>query len=265
MKFIFLKSGDYLEFTPKPTKFIKGWFDYLFENEMEKKFKNQENSWSTHSGEQHLHEINQHIDTVNSFLNIRLPDVNLFNKNPDLNQKWLNDTHKHWAHLTDRYKNEIFDIPDNVKQSWQEINNLVHRLELGYQQDFKNSVIFEITSLTDLKVGTEDFEFSQHNLVLSYENLGRHQFNQWQVGLDSVDAETNNYNVITTSFSYFQGLDYYPRLDAPQDYIMWCERQNLEIIGPWVSLGKFKISNTWEVKEIMHRNLKEDLAVGFEL
>jgi hypothetical protein len=265
MKFIFLKSGDYLEFTPKSTRFIKGWFEYLFENEIEKKFKNQENSWATQSGEQYLYEINQHIDTVNDFLNIRLPDIPPFNKNDNLNQQWLNNTHKHWAKVTNWYKNELFEVPGNVKEAWQEINNLVHRIELGYQQEFKNSVILEISSLTNLKVEKEDYEFAQYDLVLNYDNLGRHQFNQWQVGLDSVDAETNNYNVITTNFSYFQGLDYYPRTEVPQEYVKWCERQNLEVLGPHVPLGRFKISDSWTVKEIMHRNLKDDLAVGFEL
>jgi hypothetical protein len=137
-------------------------------------------------------------------------------------------------------------------------------MELNYIQEFKNFVISEIPSPTNIKVTKEDCEFAQYDLVLNYDNLGRHQFNQWQTGQDCVDTETNNYQVISTNFTYFQGLDHYPQLESPTEYVKWCERQNLEIIGPHIPSGKFKISDSWTVKEIMHRNLKDDLAVGFE-
>jgi hypothetical protein len=162
------------------------------------------------------------------------------------------------------YKNQIFDVPQNVKQSWQDINSLIHRIELNYNQEFKNRVISEIPSSANLKVTKEDCEFSQYDLVLNYDNLGRHQFNQWQVGQDCINDETNNYQVISANFIYFQGLEHYPGAIAPVEYAKWCERQNIEILGLHVPFGKFKISDSWTVKEIMQRNLKDDLAVGFE-
>jgi hypothetical protein len=264
MKFIFFKSGDYLEFTPKPTKFVGEWFDFLFENNIAHQYNNHDHSWPTKACEQWIAELNQHIDVVNEFLRISLPVVPAFIKNSNLNQKWLNDLHKIWAHATHHYKNEIFFIPKNVKNSWQEINSVIHKIELNYIQEFKNSVITELPSLSNLKITKEDCDFGQYDLVLNYDNLGRHQFNQWQTGQDCIDAETNNYNIVSTNFNYFQGLDYYPRPEAPAEYVKWCEKQNLEILGPNVPFGKFKISDSWTVREIMHRNLKDDLAVGFE-
>jgi hypothetical protein len=264
MKFVFLKSGDYLEFTPRRTAFVSEWFDFLFRKEIEQKFLGERDCWSTVSAESKLLEINKHIDSVNNFLRIRLPGVAHFSKSYNLNQQWLNDTHKQWVYMTDRYKNEIFDIPASTRDAWMQINNLIHKLEINYCHEINNTVISEIPKTENLKVKKEDCEFVQHDLVLSFRNLGRHQYNQWQVGCDSINEETSNYNTISTSFSFYHSMDNY-LYDAPPEYVKWCEKQNIEVLAPWVVLGTFDIKNPWEVKEIMHRNLKDDSHIGFAL
>lgn len=264
MKFVFLKSGDYLEFTPRPTEFVSGWFGFLFRKGIAQKFSGERECGSTVSAESKLSEINKHIDDINNFLNIRLPNADHFKNNPNLNQQWLNDTHKQWVYMNERYKNEVYDIPDTVKQSWMKINSIVHNLEAYYQHEFNNDVILEMPKSENLIVKKEDCEFTQHDLMLSYKNLGRHQYNQWQVGYDTINEETNNYTEVTTSFSFYHNVENY-NYTAPPEYVKWCEQQNIEILAPWVVLGTFNIPDPWEVKEIMHRNLKDNSSVGFEL
>ena len=261
MKFVFLPSGDYLEFTPKNTTFVNAWFDYLFEEGMEKNFVNKKNEGSTNTCELRMAQLNHHIDIVNEYLKVNFPDTIRFDNSLNLNQSWLNSTHKIWVKLMNQYS--TLYTPD-LENSWEQINHLIHMLESNYQQTFENVVEIKIPEHLNFKIEKEDCEFSQHDLVLAYNNLGRHQFNQWQVGLDQIDDETNNYKDISTTFEYFQGTDKVSRANAPIEYIAWCNRQNIEVLAPWVVLGTFNI-DTWQVKEIMHRNLQNlNLLVGFE-
>jgi hypothetical protein len=264
MKFVFLKSGDFLEFKTKKTKFSDGWFNFLFEKNIAQEFSGEHFRQISNNTERKLSDLNNHIDTVNNFLRIQLPGVAHFSKSYNLNQQWLNAAHRQWVYMTARYKNEIFDIPASTRNAWMQINNLIHELEMNYRHEFNNNVVSEIPETENLKVEKEDCEFVQHDLVLSFRNLGRHQYNQWQVGYDSINEETSNYNTISTSFSFYHSIDNY-RHAAPSEYVKWCEKQNIEVLAPWVVLGTFDIKNPWEVKEIMHRNLKDDSHIGFAI
>lgn len=265
MKLVFYKSGDYLEFEHKNTKFGNEWFDFLFDKEVNTKYRGERQGWHVSSTEERLDLINTYITDINKFLKIVAPDNTvLFENNNSLNQAWMNSTHKKWVMLTDRYKNQIYDIPWELKNAWSEINNIVHYLEQGYKHSFYNTLLPQIP-VGMLTVTKEDCEFTQRDIVLNYDNLGRHQHNQWEVGTE-IDEETNNYNTISTSFTYT-----YYQTDAalknfaapPVDYIEWCKHRNVEVLAPWVVLGRFK-SSTYDVREFMHKNLKEGIEVGFE-
>lgn len=264
MKFVFLKSGDFLEFQTKKTKFSDGWFNFLFEKNIAQGFSGEHFREISNNTEHRLLDLNRHIGTANNFLRARLQGVAHFSESCNLDQQWLNALHRQWVYMTDTYKNEIFDIPVPVRDAWMQINNLIHQLESNYRHEFNNNVVLEIPKTTNLKVEKEDCEFAQHNLVLSFKNLGRHQYNQWQVGYDSINEETSNYNTISTCFSFYHSVDNYCHA-APTEYVKWCEKQNIEVLAPWVVLGTFDIKNLWEVKEIMHRNLKDDSHIGFAL
>jgi len=267
MKFVFLKSGDYLEFTLKQTKFINGFFDYIFTNNINKQYSGNVRHYRTREIEERLQTINKNIAGVNSAMSVIVPENTIrFTHNENLNQVWLNETHKKWVHLTHTYKDEIYDIPWELKSMWGEINDLVHYMEQNYSHDFENKILSKIPLSADLKVELEDCVFSNQGLCLGYSNLGRHQFNQWEVGTE-IDDETNNYKVISTEVIYNFNMSEDVRGDpeiAPTAYADWCNKKNVPILGPWISLGNFKLSR-FEVREIMHRNLKADPAVGFEL
>lgn len=265
MKLVFYKSGDYLEFEHKNTKFGNEWFDFLFDNEVNTKYRGEQNCWHAKSTEERLKLINSYITDINQFLKITVPNNTVFfENNATLNQPWLNDTHKKWVMLTDRYKNEIYDIPWELKNAWSEINNIVHYIEQGYKNSFYNTLTSQMPKGL-LTVTKEDCDFTQRDLVLNYDNLGRHQFNQWEVGAE-MDEETNNYTTVSTSFTYIysqQDAALKNFAPAPADYVEWCKHRNLEVLAPWVVLGRFKLS-TYDVREIIHKNLKEDICAGFE-
>ena len=166
MKLVFYTTGDHLEFAPKNTKFVNEWFDFLFDKQLNSKYQGEQNSWHVNSTEERLTAINKHIDDVNDFLKISLPtNTIMFENNDTLNQPWLNSTHKKWVVLTDLYKNEIYDIPWELKNSWSEINNLIHFLELGYTNTFYNTLLSHIPKGINLKVAKEDGDYTQRDLV----------------------------------------------------------------------------------------------------
>ena len=264
MKFVFLKSGDYLEFKSKNTTFINKWFEFLFENNINSKYQSINPQWSTNLIEERLTAINEHIIKVNHFL--KLHNCLLFTNNYTLDQEWLNLTHKIWVLLTNRQKNEIYDMPPEMRISWDEINRLIHFIEQHYSNEFYNSALPQVPASLGLKITAEDCEYTQQDLILSYNNLGRHQYNQWEVG-SNVDDETNNYKTLSTSIIYsysYQSAAMKRYEPAPIDYVSWCKKNKLEVLPPWVVLGRFELSK-YTVREIMHRNLKNDASVGFEL
>lgn len=267
MKFVFLKSGDYLEFRPKRTKFVNGFFEYLFTNSINKHYHGSGLDYTLRTTEERIQTLNQYIAGVNLSLKILVPDNEIkFNHNDTLSQEWLNDTHKKWAYLTHTYKDSIYEVPSEFKKMWNGINDLIHQIELYYSHKFENNVIAKVPDSANLKVELEDSIFSNSGLCLSYSNLGRHQYNQWEVGAE-IDDETNNYTVISTNIVYKIGLSeditHSPTI-APTDYIKWCEARNVPALGPWVSLGDFLLPR-FTVREIMHINLKKDVSVGFEI
>jgi hypothetical protein len=267
MKFVFLKSGDYLEFQPKKTKFVKGFFDYLFSNGINDNYGGDTFDYILNDSEKKIEDLNQYITSVNNSIKILVPENEIvFDHGTSLNQDWLNDTHKKWAYLTHTYKDNIYDVPHEFKKMWNGVNDTIHKLEMYYSHRFENTVITKIPESANLKVEQEDAIFSNSGLCLSYSNLGRHQYNQWEVGSE-IDHETNNYEVITTTIVYKFGLSEdvanHPTI-APEGYAKWCKERNIPVLGPWVSLGDFALSR-FDVREIMHKNLKKDVSIGFEI
>ena len=125
--------------------------------------------------------------------------------------------------------------------------------------------INELKSLEniDIKIRPEDCEYSQHDLILRFDDLGKHQYDQWITG-SSVDEETSNYKTISARFEYAFNPQLNKGILPNPAYIEWCNQNNLQVMPPWIILGNFK-KNKWEIKQLMHQNLSRGLEVGFEL
>jgi hypothetical protein len=214
-----------------------------------------------------IKDLNSAIDIVHQFaIEKNLPQL-IFNKIIDLDQSWLNASHKKWVKYTHELKNIVNG--DDTKQhypavvkSWQNINLFIHSLENYYSAYFTNT---KGAYLEDVKVNIrpEDCEYAQHDLILRFDDLGKHQYDQWLTG-SSVDWETSNYKTISARFEYAYNPQTIKGLQPNQDYINWCSKNNLQAMPPFIILGNFK-KNRWDVKQLMHQNLSKGLEVGFEL
>ena len=262
MKFIFLKSGDSLELNVSRAPIIESWFEYLFANNLNLAYSS--NYDYSADIEEHLASLPAIIDDANKFILGCAPENTLlFEPCDELNQTWLNETHKLWAMLTDKYKNNIFPAPPE----WHKVNSIIHRIEGYYCANFKNIQDSLLPEKFHKKIRPEDCEYTQMDLMLSFKNLGRHQQNQWLSGSD-IDEETNNYKAISLDFEYRYFLETGPITQPappPIEYQQWCNKRNIPVLAPWIPIGKFSKYDRNEIKKIFHKNLKDSKDIGFEL
>lgn len=266
MKFVFLKTGDYLDLEPNNTSIASAWFDYIFSKNMNSSYFAKDTSFITRTAET-INSLNNAIDVVNQFaIEKDLPQI-IFTKITDLNQAWLNASHKKWVKDTYELKNIVNgddtkrDYPIFVK-SWQNINLFIHSLENYYSIYFTNTKGAYLENV-NIEIKPEECEYAQHDLILRFDDLGKHQYDQWITG-SKVDWETSNYKTISARFEYAYNPQTIKGLPANQEYVDWCKLNNLKVVPPFIILGNFK-KNRWEVKELMHKNLSQGLEVGFEI
>lgn len=258
MKLVFLNTGDYLEFEPSTTKLVESWLTYAFDNNC--------NKWSIGNNscskiEQDLVYINEAIKLANDFAAAKIKDFERFPEVTEYDQDQLNNIHKKWVDVTDKNPNALYPKP----QFWHDVNELVHSLEGSYYINFKNTKVEKNIVPDWLKYySAEGCEYVNAELTISYRNLGRHQYNQWLCGSD-VDNETNNYISMSMDFEYRYSLEFNPHglsSTEPLGYREWCERNNVPVLPPWIQLGRFKKYDRFEVRKIIHNNLKKNQHVG---
>jgi hypothetical protein len=266
MKFIFLKSGDYLELEPNNTPIASAWFNNIFSKKMNMSYFAKGTSYIERSN-QIINKLNQAVDTVNKFaVEKSLPQI-MFSRISGFDQKWMNAGHKQWVKYTQELKDIVNgdDTQQNYplfSEAWQNINMYIHALENYYSIYFTNTNGAYLEEV-NVEIRPEDCEYSQHDLILRFDDLGKHQFDQWITG-SSVDEETSNYKTISARFEYTFNPQMVKGVPANPAYIEWCKQNNLQVMPPWIILGNFK-KNRWDVKELMHKNLLQGLEVGFEL
>jgi hypothetical protein len=266
MKFIFLKSGDYLELEPNNTPIASAWFDNIFSKKINMSFfaKGKAYIGSTNLT---LNNLRAAIKIVNQFATEKnLPQL-IFPTITGLNQTLINAAHKQWVKCTNEFCHVVHS--DDIKkqypefaEAWQNVNRYIHAVENYYSIFFSNNDDSYLENI-DVKIRPEDCEYSQHDLILSFQDLGRHQFDQWQTG-SAVDEETSNYKNIPSRFDYIYHPHLIKGLPPNPAYVEWCKQNNLQVMPPWIILGNFK-KNRWEVKQLMHQNLSQGLEVGFEV
>lgn len=261
MKLIFVDTGDYIDFVPENNRFVDLWFENIFD----RKINEYEIFFSSAADIQNwISQLNIALNESNTYANSRIRNFEFnFRNLEDLDQEILNYNHKQWVAATEKYLNELHSRPE----CWSNVNHLIHRIERNYSALFWNKHSdkpFDVEYTKYLK--PEHCSYESKDLVIHYTNLGRHQYQQWLTG-SKLDDETNNYKTVSMNFEYQYNLDCIPssiNSPAPVEYVKWCHDNNIEILPPWIQIGKFLKYDRHEVKKIMHRNFICNKSVRFE-
>ena len=269
MKFVFLKSGDYIEFEPPKSKFVESWFEYLFNNNLNLDY-NCSSKNEIDNVVSGLAQLNRNISHVNEFAKANFPEDDIkFDNCDELDQQWLNAAHKKWVLLNNKYGKHVNGhhlksaYPEFYK-AWQDINHNIHSIEGWWSLYFGNKKVWMLPNDSTAKITQEDCTFDQNDLILEFDNLGKHQFDQWATGAE-LDEETNNYEKISANFRYIFRYPYTKTSPAPSEYVNWCQKRNIPVLPNWVNLGRFPKYDVWTVKQIMYKNLRVDRQIGFML
>lgn len=261
MKLVFLDTGDYLDFEPENNIFIEKWFEEIFERGINEY---QVFSTSYENIEKTRMMLNDAIEKSNKYASSKIKNFPPFLQElSGLDQDELNDAHKRWVSITESYINELNPQPD----FWMQVNDYIHMMERYYFAFFSNSKGWLEMSENNSKYLKPDYcQYDQHDLVIQFNNLGRHQYNQWLTN-SKVDEETNNYNIISMNFEYHFNLDVNPKVEETPPhpaYVKWCSEQGIEVVPPWIPIGKFKKYHRNEVRKLFHKNLKNNKRFGFK-
>lgn len=260
MKLVFIDSGDSLDITVPKSQFVRKWYEYLFTNDLNDCY--DVGSSDHNTKEKELAELNANIRQSNEYIekNIKNPHY-LFKEILELNQDSLTAAHRQWVMISTLFRNEIGHPP----KFWHDINNTIHHLENNYYAAFVNRRTEFVPETLRVYIKPEDCQYTQGDLTLAFMNLGRHQYDQWLINCD-VNEETNNYERISSRFEYrYQMRNFPDRTDiqAPAGYVKWCNRQNVPVLAPWISIGSFSTYDRNVAKQVMHKNLTAGQRIGF--
>lgn len=252
MKLVWETTGDWLEITPTNHHLAAYWVDCLDQAKINK-FHLLKNSFDP----QWVPDLKDHVTIVNDFLvnKLRISDLESFLNKDFLNQSVLNDLHRVWVNLIKSYPKLVTLISknsENLKFNWDQINKKIHCIEDGFnclylaKQHWETSNIF----------GNEILNFDRHQIQILFSQEGRSSFNKWMhFDNDMTDSDTNDfYNMGSEiSISLIRPLKVAP----PENYVEYCQKQNIPVVGSNLNLGDFSNFETKsnEIRHVFLRNL----------
>lgn len=217
-----------------------------------------------------LSAYNQEIENQN------IPDIWKFQIDTECTTKWLEYVHEHWAMLT------IRDTNRNNRVSWESqtefqkgyyghankiikslsgktfdlINHMVHDNEhlafhLNFDILFQGFVQSEIDA--GYRVTWQDTSFEKSAIHFMYYDVGRPQYEKWQLGRDLQSSEISNYVHISDLANVF-ARDQWAKID--QEYIKDCQSAGVDCWKPVLPFANFQESYFHVGNKIL-RNISE--------
>jgi hypothetical protein len=142
-------------------------------------------------------------------------------------------------------------LSDSVIKQFHAINELIHKIEKLITIRYVNDEV--IAWQTPNIFGPEILKFGICQVELSYQNLGRSNYEKWK-NYDSnlIDTDTNNFTHFGGEVEFNIGRP--TTLAPPLNYVEFCQQHSVSPYGNKLPLGNFKISVT-ELRHIFNKNV----------
>jgi len=260
MKFVWTKSGDYLDVDVESISLVEHWLDVLPSN----KFIIKEDKFPYESFtrlEKCIHEIN---NLFKSKFHTTIFDYNQF----EFNQDFLNKMHRSWADiqiekpalplLLEKMGTDYLQMYYDINESFHSIES---RCRIKYVEQDSNTIFtHQLESLPDI---TKYAKHGRSQLYLDYWSLGRTDFDAWQFS-DNVGKITN-FDKLPYTLDVSIKKPYNSKY--PESYIQWMKQQGKDPIGSYLPIGNFSnyTESVYDLYEIFLFNNKIEQTVELVL
>lgn len=277
-----------LEIAPKNTNFVDYWTTKVFKNsntiQCSMKSLSEGKTYNLHNFKKHkvnllnlLYEFNQIVELE------KLPSELSYNLQDSVEPKYLQYVHEKWAHFTiqsyhvpsPHFNLEIKEYCDILNHKLNErfnssidtrtINNYVHNLEHLYLH-YQTIIILldDIFPYGEYRVTEQDTIFGIDNLMISFWDIGRPQYEKWILSKDITSNEISNFETISPRVEVRAESTHTVPHD---DYVNLCKKMNIPVWGNKLPLGNIKHINYYDIGYSIINSMKENESdyVGFKL
>ncbi len=172
--------------------------------------------------------------------------------------RFLELTHEQWAafskealekHIVDVYNsetNKIYYLLNNelkkINTSTDRINNMVHELEFIYRQLAIHNISLSRVNFVygDYRVKPSDTVFGYDSVVVPFMDIGRPQYEKWNISRHVTHPEISNYDRITNYIDFYSTP---VNLNPNTKFIEQCNRENVPVWGNVLSIGTANYEN----------------------
>lgn len=178
--------------------------------------------------------------------------------------------HEKWAGFTKRssriheFEQEVFDIVDALEKEfstigrrYNDLNNFVHFVEFNYKFFFlPNAVIERLPIHRGYQIKPSDTSFTRELICLPYYDIGRPQFEKYQVSRVAKHTEINDYSTITNHI-HLTGNVMSERV--PQEFYDLAQKESVPVFGNHLPVCKGTEIETYKFGEFFIRNFDPDV------
>jgi hypothetical protein len=269
---MYLKLNDHaFELEIADTAFAHYWHDEWL-------FKDQEmlHLWFDHTGAhsrklehiQHVQRLKRIIDENNEIVTrLGISDDYLYEPiNPNPSMSLLSDTHEKWADITkkkfewDLQEEDVMKIYDAINSELSEdyslINNYVHAIEFLYKFFYIHDVDIPLEEIgRSYTIVPSDTSFKKELGTIPYYDIGRPQFEKYQIDRTIDHPEISNYMHISNRIHFTSGAMVE---DVPKSYYALGAELNVPIYGNYLPVLKSADISPYAFGEFIMTYLQAD-------
>lgn len=234
------------------TDFSRHWYDHVFadSNIVETYFEQEDLSQRYYTTQRHGERLRNILDLNNEAVErFGFPDEYLYEPVSRIpSPQELIDTHEKWADFTKKKFESTEPDPDHdavydalnaemtaVGLDYRNINDFVHQVEFRYKFFMLHNITVERPAVYDYTIQPEDTGFRKDLICLPYYDVGRPQFEKYQLCNVVDHPEISNYKNIARTIEITAEVRDEP---VPQSFYDACAAAGVPAYGNYVPIAR---------------------------